>query len=69
MVPVADVYRAAQERGEAQDRPAPDLFAGVFVTAINGLTPTERAGALPRPKAELAAEVVALLLDGVRPRE
>ncbi len=69
MVPVADVYRAAQERDEAQDRPAPDLFAGVFVTAINGLTPTERAGALPRPKAELAAEVVALLLDGVRPRE
>ena len=68
MTPVADVYRAAQTRGEASDRLHPDLFSGVFVTAVNALAPTERAGSLPRPKEELAAEVVALLIDGVRPR-
>ena len=68
MTPVADVYRAAQMRGEASDRLHPDLFSGVFVTAVNALAPTERAGSLPRPKEELAAEVVALLIDGVRPR-
>ena len=64
MVPVAEVYRQAQARGEVGDGPSPDLFAGVFVTAVNALAPTERAGSLPRPKEELAAEVVALLLDG-----
>ena len=68
MVPVAEVYRKAQERGEAEEHPHPDLFSGVFVTAVNGLAATERAGSLPRPKDELAAEVVGLLLDGVRPR-
>lgn len=69
MVPVAEVYRDAQSRGEAQEHPHPDLFSGVFVAAVNGLAATERAGSLPRPKEELAAEVVALLLDGVRPRD
>ena len=69
MVPVADVFRRAQERDEVREPPHPDLFAGVFVTAVSALAPTERAGSLPRPREELAAEIVALLLDGVRPRE
>lgn len=68
MIPVAEVYRAAQERGEARSHPHADLFSGVFLAAVNGLASTERAGSLPRPKEELAAEVVALLLDGVHPR-
>ncbi|WP_420454897.1 TetR/AcrR family transcriptional regulator [Rubrivirga sp.] len=65
MVPIADVYRAAQERGEALSVPHPDLFSGVFVAAVNGLAATERAGSLPRAANDLAAEVVSLLLDGV----
>ena len=68
MVPVADVYRAAQERGEARAHPHPDLFSGVFVAAVNALAATGRAGSLPRPAPELAAEMVGLLLDGVRTR-
>ena len=69
MAPVADVYRAAQASGEARAHPPADLFSGVFVAAVNGLAATGRAGSLPRPTGELAAEVVALLLDGVRRRE
>lgn len=65
MVPVGEVYQAAQDRGEAKGHPHPDLFAGVFVSAVNGLAATGRSGALPRPAHELAVEVVGLLLDGV----
>ena len=68
MTPVADAFRSAQESGEVNAHPHPDLFAGVFVTAVGGLVPTERAGSLPRPKEELSVEIVALLLDGVLPR-
>ena len=69
MVPIAEVYRAAQERGEAREHPHPDLFSGVFVSAVNGLAATGRSGSLPRPAEELAVEVVGLLLDGVRDGE
>ena len=65
MSPVAEVYRAAQERGDVRRDPHPDLFSGVFVTAVNGLAATARAGALPRPADALAVEIVSLLLDGV----
>lgn len=68
MVPVADVFREAATRGEIRDEPAPDLLAGVFVTAINGLPPTARAGSLPRPAGEIGRGIVDVLLDGVRPR-
>ena len=66
MVPVAEVYRAAQDRGEVADRPHADLFSGVFILAVHGLAATGRAGSLPRPAEELAADVVGLLLNGAR---
>ena len=66
MVPVAEVYRAAQDRGEATGRFDPDLFSGVFVAAVNALAATGRAGSLPHPAEDLAAEVVGLLIDGAR---
>ena len=69
MVPVAEAFGAAQERGDVRDHPHPDLLSGVFVTAINGLLPVARAGSLPKPKEELAREIVDVLLDGLRPRE
>ncbi len=68
MVPLAEAFRAAQERGEVRGHPHPDLLAGVFVTAINGLLPVARAGSLPKPKEELGREIVDVLLDGLRPR-
>ncbi len=68
MKPVAEVYREAQARGDAVSTLHPDLFSGVFVSAVNGLAAADRAGSLPRPRHELAEEVVALLLDGARPR-
>lgn len=68
MVPVADAFREAAARGEVRREPAPDLLAGVFVTAINGLLPTARAGSLPKPAGELGREIVGIVLDGVRPR-
>lgn len=68
MVPLVEAFRAAQERGETRAHPHPDLLAGVFVTAINGLLPVARAGSLPKPKEDLAREVVDVLLDGIRPR-
>ncbi|MEM1115146.1 MAG: TetR/AcrR family transcriptional regulator [Bacteroidota bacterium] len=64
MVPVADALRAAATRGEVERDLAPDLIAGVFVAAVNGLAPAERAGSLPRPAADLGRDVVRLLLDG-----
>lgn len=67
MVPVAEAVRAAQDRGAVRNHPAPDLLAGVFVTSINGLLPVARAGSLPKPKEELAREIVDVLLDGIRP--
>ena len=65
MVPVAQAFREAAGRGEVRPEPAPDLLAGVFVTAINGLLPAARAGSLPKPAGALGREVVAVLLDGV----
>ena len=65
MVPVAEAFRAAAGRGEVRPEPAPDLLAGVFVTAINGLLPAARAGSLPKPAEALGREVVGVLLDGV----
>ena len=68
MVPVADAFREAAARGEVGPEPGPDLLAGVFVTAMNGLPPAARAGSLPKPAEELGREIVGVLLDGVRPR-
>ncbi len=69
MVPVGDALRDAQARGEARGDVSPDLFAGVFVSAVAGLGPADRAGSLPRPATDLARDIVALLLTGVEPRQ
>ena len=66
MVPVAEVFREAAERGEARSEPAPDLLAGLFVAAINGMLPAARAGALPAPAPVLGRQIVGVILDGVR---
>lgn len=68
MTPVADAFVAAQRRGDIAPAPSADLLAGVFVSAMNGLLPAAAAGALPRPAEDLAAEIVDILIDGVRPR-
>ncbi len=65
MIPIGRVFLAAQESGEIGGQPLPDLFAGVFVAAVNALAATERAGSLPQPKEQMANQVVSLLLDGV----
>ena len=66
MVPVAAVYRAAQARGEVAQRPPADFFAGVFISAVQGLAATGRKGFLPRPAEAFAGEIVGLLLDGAK---
>ena len=66
MVPVADVFREAAGRGELRDGPTADLLAGLFVAAVGGLAPAERAGSLPAPAAALAEQVVGVVLDGAR---
>ena len=68
MVPVADALREAQACGQARGGVSPDLFAGVFVSAIAGLGPADRAGSLPRPAADVARDVVDLLLSGAELR-
>lgn len=68
MLPVADVLRAAQARGEARRDVAPDLFAGVFASSVDGLRAAERDGALPAPAGDLARAVVHLLVDGAGTR-
>ena len=66
MVPVAEVFLEAAERGEARPDPAPDLLAGLFVTAINGMLPAARACSLPAPAAALGRQIIDVILDGVR---
>lgn len=66
MVPVAEAVREAQAAGALRSDLAPDLFVRVFVAAVTGLPPAERAGALPETAEALARATVRLLLDGAR---
>lgn len=65
MLPIREVYGEAQAQGRVSDRFPVDLFAGVFLSAANGLVAAHHAGSLPADGATMAAEVTELLLRGV----
>lgn len=67
MGPIAQVFRAAIERGEIRQT-EPDLLAGTLIASINGLLPLARTEQLPRSAQELAHELVDILLSGLLPR-
>lgn len=64
--PLRQMFMAAEARGEIR-MVHPDLLAGCFLSLMDGLHHGEhRTGAPPRPV--IIAEIVTLLLDGLRPR-
>ena len=65
MRPISTAFADAQAQGAIREGPAPDLLAGVFVAAINGLAPAGRAGSLPAPPQALAEEIVDVILNGL----
>lgn len=64
--PLRHLFLAAQARGEI--RPVlPDLLAGSFLTLLDGLNHALRQEGAP-PRAILVAEIITILLDGIRLR-
>lgn len=62
--PLRHLFLAAQARGEI--RPVrPDLLAGSFLTLLDGLNHALRQEGAP-PRAVLVAEIITILLDGIR---
>lgn len=69
MVPVAEVFQAAQDRGEARTHIDPFFFAGALVSTVNGVASAGQKGFVSRPIGEFAQEIVGLLLEGAMTRE
>lgn len=62
--PLRMIFLAAQARGEV--RPVlPDLLAGSFLTLLDGLNHALRQEGAP-PREILVAEIITILLDGIR---
>ena len=66
MLPIRKAYQAAQDRGEVSGRFTVDMFAGVFLSAANGLVAAAHAGSLPGEAETLAEDMVDLLLVGAK---
>ena len=66
LLPLDRAFRAAAERGEVRLPAGATLLAGAFLSIIEGLHDARRfARHVP---AEMAAQLVTVLLDGLRPR-
>lgn len=66
--PVERALREAAREGEIGLR-NPILLAATFISLIEGLWDADYAGAVQHTHAEMADELIDILLDGLRPRE
>ncbi|MEZ4861841.1 MAG: TetR/AcrR family transcriptional regulator [Caldilineaceae bacterium] len=64
--PLRQIFHAAYQQGEIRYA-HPDLLAGCFLTLMDGLNHAEHQAGAP-PRVVMAEEVIAIMLDGLRPR-
>jgi AcrR family transcriptional regulator len=64
--PLRELFLAAQRRGEIR-QVTPDLLAGSFLTLLDGLNHAVHQEGAP-PRDAMVAEIIAIMLDGLRPR-
>lgn len=62
--PLSQAFAAAQERGEIRPM-APERLAGLFLTMMEGVLYSSRAQTPHIPPAELAGEMIDILLNGL----
>ena len=66
--PVERALRAAAREGEIGLR-NPTLVAATFISLIEGLWDADYVGAVAHTHEEMVDQLIAILLDGLRPRE